>query len=263
MIPIYFINLESRPDRRDFMERQFSDLGLSAERVAAVTPDDLSADELASSCDPDSSTFLRPVELACSLSHERAWRMLLSGPSEHALILEDDAKLSRAMPAFIDALGTPPEGLIRVETTGRRLRVLPSTRQVTADVTLRPFRSTESGACAYIISRAAAHTMIASSLHHRLQVDYALYCPLRSPIASHHRVLTDPALSIQLGNLGAPHEGVSASDIDSGRPIMHRYRSAHPWRYRLDDIGLRVRRTVDHFAYLPRGLRRKSIAFLQ
>ena len=38
MIPLYYVNLASRPDRREFMDAQFARVGLAATRIEAVTP---------------------------------------------------------------------------------------------------------------------------------------------------------------------------------------------------------------------------------
>lgn len=43
MLPIFFINMASRPDRLQHVEQQLDALGLTATRVEAVTPRDFSA----------------------------------------------------------------------------------------------------------------------------------------------------------------------------------------------------------------------------
>ena len=262
-LPIFFINLDFRPDRRAFMEGQFASLGLEGERISAVTPKDLSAEEIAASCNPHYRNYLRPVELACSLSHEKAWRAFLATHATHAIIFEDDAVLSSRLPEFLADLGPPRFGLIRFETSSRRLRILPPVQQVGSVATLRPFRSWEGGCGGYIISRSVAELLIASGQHRSIHVDIALHCPFRSVVPSSERVLSDPGFCIQLINMAEPEPSLTRSDINTAEPAPHLYRAEHPWRWRLDDARRRLQKTLDHIANLPRGLERKTIPFIE
>ncbi len=53
-IPVYYINVASRVDRRQFMEEQFARLGIAAERVDAVTPLEVSDARMAAHQHPAS-----------------------------------------------------------------------------------------------------------------------------------------------------------------------------------------------------------------
>src|SRR5690349_706446 len=104
--PIYYINLRDRTDRRAFMQGQFAKLGLDAVRVDAVSIASLTSEQLTLYCDESSSHYLRPPAAACTLSHVKCWEAFLAipGSPQWALILEDDAVLSGALPAFLDDL---------------------------------------------------------------------------------------------------------------------------------------------------------------
>jgi glycosyl transferase family 25 len=101
---IFYLNLQSRTDRRAAMERQLSELGLRARRIEACTPENLSPRALELYCTPSRARFVSPRELACTLSHRMAWQTIIATNVASALILEDDALLSRRLPAHLPAL---------------------------------------------------------------------------------------------------------------------------------------------------------------
>jgi GR25 family glycosyltransferase involved in LPS biosynthesis len=86
-VGIYYINLASQEDRRDFLEQNIqahNRLDWPCTRIDAVNKDSAQVME----AKYDSS--LRHGEIACFLSHRNAIELSLSAES-HALILEDDA----------------------------------------------------------------------------------------------------------------------------------------------------------------------------
>ena len=86
--PVYYINLDRRPDRRSEIEAEFAAYGLRAERVAATDGKRVFA---AVDCAPGN---LRAAETACSVSHLRAIRQWLeTGAGDCAVIAEDDLSL--------------------------------------------------------------------------------------------------------------------------------------------------------------------------
>lgn len=88
-IPSFCINLDSRPDRWEFIRDQFDLLNWPVNRVSAV----------AASYPPDFDfrkrwTFgetLKPGQMACMESHRRAWKMAADQGCDVAAIFEDDA----------------------------------------------------------------------------------------------------------------------------------------------------------------------------
>lgn len=265
-IPIYFINLASRPDRRRFMEEQFDSLGLQAERIEAVTPDDISQSDLETYCDSRNRQWMPPKALSCNLSHERAWQRMLEDGHGSALILEDDAILSRSLPEFLAALdgATAPYSLIRIETKINPVGVLPVDTMLTETIALRRCRSTNSGAAGYVIRADLAQELIGSVEMRVLLIDGLLYHPF-IPIARKLDVgYTDPALCIQLELSDRHAEPTAASNLRGPRD-KGIYARKHPirrfGRKVLSWFTIDARSAWDHFYWSRRGLEMKVIPF--
>ena len=91
-INILVISVATATSRREMQLHQLEQLGLSGEIVDAVTPDDLTAAELGNY----RFSWARPLsngEIACALSHRKAWGIAAKSNSP-TLILEDDVLLS-------------------------------------------------------------------------------------------------------------------------------------------------------------------------
>ena len=176
MVPIYYINLDTRPDRRDFMERQFRELGLSATRLTATSPATLS---LAPSSvkHPDMAVRepMTATELACLESHSRAWRAVAEGDAPFALIFEDDLLLSRQLGKFLKALAPSPEwDVLRLETNFHSVRV-GSMPVMAGGFEARRLMQPQSGAGAYIVTREAARSYLASDYFRAVPADTLVY----------------------------------------------------------------------------------------
>lgn len=264
MLPIYYINVAARTDRRAHMEAQLSRLGLVGLRIEAVTPADLSNIDRDRYCNPARPHFLRPSELCCTLSHVAAWRMFLQSGAEQALILEDDVELDDALPAFLAEASSIDADLIRIETTGATTRVFPVSDVGRSGIAIRGFRSTPMGSAGYLIRAGAARRLVDDErLRHR-QMDLALYSPFAEPGRSLSRVLTDPALCRQLNMTGQNQLAVARSDI-AGVASEHHVARARPLRHlflaRVRRVGAGLRNAIDHMLCLPRGLTRKVVGF--
>lgn len=174
-IPVYWINLAARTDRRAFMERQFARLGMDATRIEAVTPGEISAEDLDRYCHPRHLRWMKPTEVACTLSHLKALRQFLETSSPFALILEDDIALSTRLPAFLAApeLANLDFDLLHVETGEQRVRVLTETR--IGDVEIVRYLGYDPGAAGYVVSRRGAQRVIADRRTRRLPFDQALF----------------------------------------------------------------------------------------
>jgi glycosyl transferase, family 25 len=264
VLPIYFINLATRPDRRAFMEAQLSSLGLAGIRIEAVTPADLSVEETAAYCDAGKPFHFRPRELSCTKSHERAWETFVAAGHDRAVILEDDAQLSSRLPNFLKDIADVDFDLIRIEETGRRLRVFPKVATTASGIELRPFRSTPMGASGYIRKASAARLLLGHPGMRERQTDLAIYSPFKQPGASLGRVQTFPGLCRQLGHRTWDSQSVGRSDIDlvhephsvSSR-LSLRSRAIRAWR-NLQDGWLNAK---DHIAVKKNGLVRLEAPF--
>lgn len=244
-ISIVYINLESRPDRRAFMERQLSALGLSARRIEAVTPTDIGAEELERYCGKSAVRPMAPPELACAMSHVRAWQA-----DRWTLVLEDDAMLSPRLPAFLRAFAeNPPDvDVVKLEIHYRTwLRALPPSGEL-AGVRLHRFRTTVFGCACYLISPRGARYLTGREDLFREQIDVTMFRVLAMPARGLRTVIADPALAQQLPKTG-PNAGEARSDIARSRS-----QNRAP-------ISFEIAKVVDHLWHLPQGLHRRSIKF--
>lgn len=98
-VNILIINLKKSKDRLEFQKKQFAKLGLHFEVLEAVSVVDLSErqyQELGFGWQRP----LRKVEVACFLSHQKAWEKIVKD-QKPALILEDDAVLGSHLPELL------------------------------------------------------------------------------------------------------------------------------------------------------------------
>jgi glycosyl transferase family 25 len=193
---IFYINLDRRPDRREFMAAQLAGLGLAGERIAALTPRELTPEQLSRFCDPVRGGRLTPVTLSCKLSHIAALEAFLATEARYGLVLEDDAILSPRLPDFLAALEADPQtiDLLRLETSLRGIRFRRIERRLAGVALVRPL-SWEGGAAAYVVSRAAAEQHIRDPRMRRRN-DLSLFDPFRGTMLGGLRQ-TDPGLCIQ------------------------------------------------------------------
>jgi len=194
----YCINLDRRPDRRAFMEAQFSALGLGVERLQATTPDTINDEEIAPYSLAEVVEFLSPTEIAISISHFRVWKRMLDRGQRQVLVLEDDVGLSCLLPSFLAAL--EKEGtefsVLRLETRQKPVLLHPRRERGPSGFAFHLPLSFEPGSGAYIISAAAAGRILASPKRFSLPLDDILFS-LKSPFRDRSRLrVAVPALAI-------------------------------------------------------------------
>jgi hypothetical protein len=176
-LPVFFINLRNRPDRRTFMEQQFAKLGIAAERIEALTPGDLSPTERAAALSPEQPWAISPLTLACALSHRRAWQTMRAQRHSSALILEDDVVMHPSIDGFLrpDVLGTMGVGLLHLETGRRPVRLGSRPMGSIDGVPVRPILTSHPGAGAYILNARIADASIADPAAVTMEVDRYLF----------------------------------------------------------------------------------------
>lgn len=178
------------------METQLRVLGLDAQRIEAVTPDDIAAELLDRHTSRRHLEHVKATELACSLSHLAAYRAFLASGEDFGLILEDDVVLGAAV---TDILAAPLAGLdlIRLETYLAPQHHWPMPARRIGQFALHLVDSQCKGAAAYIISRKAAESLLAAPSALSRQFDLMLFDPFRQPGARFKTVQLIPALAIQ------------------------------------------------------------------
>ncbi len=242
---VLIINLARSTERMNFQRSQMAALGLACRRVEAVTADK------AAQARPKSywerwERPMRPAERACLLSHVAAWERVAE-TGRPALILEDDAVLSRRVPAVLAALEAMP-GLdhVTLEVRKRRKLLGRAARPVVPGVVLRQLYQDRSGAAAYVLSPLGAAKLLARAERGGALAD-ALIC--RSYELESWQV--EPACAVQLDRCpayGIPAPIATASTIDGAGKTA---RSA--------GAGYRLRRIL---AQLRMGGRQLSRAFV-
>lgn len=174
---IFYINLDRDTDRRDYLEAQLARAGLSAERVSALTPGDLDPALIAMACDATRRPFVTPAELACLMSHRKAWGFVVARNLPFALILEDDAMLSPRVAEF--AAEAPmlvrDADVLRVETDHPGLRVGPPLKRGTKIVQVHRLYGYDWGGAGYIVTRQGAEKLLGPLARYDLAVDSLLF----------------------------------------------------------------------------------------
>lgn len=113
------INLPKDKERRAFQEVQLSKLGLDYEIVDAISTNDITSATYQKHED-DWQRPLRSVEIACYFSHQSLWKKIIE-TNEPALILEDDALMSKCVPDILKYLSTLKSvDYVTLEVRGRK-----------------------------------------------------------------------------------------------------------------------------------------------
>ena len=115
---ILIINLKQSTERLAQQQQQFDRLGLLFERLPAVSLHDFNDEEynrLAFS----GQRPLKKAELACFLSHKKAWEYVLSA-NKPCVILEDDAVLVKDFAYILAELQQQDIDFVNLEVHGRK-----------------------------------------------------------------------------------------------------------------------------------------------
>lgn len=191
------INLDRSPERLAYMRGQLDRLGLKAERLAGV---DGSRIDLA----PYAASRLRPGEIGCFLSHRAAWQSLIDSDDERLLVLEDDVRLSAALPAVLaDLSWLRSEGEIgKLDTSGRTVALDSVERLAPQGRKAHMLCGEHMGGGGYIVSRKAAERLLQRSTQIREPVDVLLFGPDTIADPTHPVVQLVPAAVAQEKRFG-------------------------------------------------------------
>lgn len=89
----FIINLEKDTERKKYIVSQCMTFNLDCTVIPAVDGRKLSEDDLNKLIDPEKSRGMTRGEIGCSLSHYNIYKKIVDDNIQHALILEDDARL--------------------------------------------------------------------------------------------------------------------------------------------------------------------------
>ncbi|MBF7690179.1 MULTISPECIES: glycosyltransferase family 25 protein [Acinetobacter] len=157
---VFIINLEQCTDRLKQQETQFKKLGLTFERLPAVSIEEISTK------DYERLAFngqrpMKQSELACFLSHKKAWTAVIEANAP-CLILEDDAVLVRDLKNILHDVATLKNiDVVNLEVHGRKKMI---SKQCVATVAqnyhLFELYQDRSGAAAYILFPSGANKLL-------------------------------------------------------------------------------------------------------
>jgi glycosyl transferase family 25 len=158
-VQIFVINLPSAIERRKLQKDQLSKLDLEYKILDATSVEDISETTYKKHYF-DWQRPLRKTEVACYYSHRSAWDKVIKS-NKPALILEDDALLSRFLPKLLDNLHEIKNAdLITLENRSRKKFVSRSHLDIDCNSKLLRLYQDRTGAAGYILWPSGAHKLI-------------------------------------------------------------------------------------------------------
>ena len=156
---IYIINLPTAIERRQFQITQLSGFGLDYEILKATSIHDIS-DETYAKHYKDWQRPLRNTEVACYFSHRSAWQKIID-TNTPALILEDDALLSKCVPELLESFTNKKSvDLINLEAAGRKKFISKIGESISCNSKLFRLYQNRSGAAGYILWPSGAKKLL-------------------------------------------------------------------------------------------------------
>jgi glycosyl transferase, family 25 len=183
-IPIFVINLDRAPARLAHAAAELKRQGLNLQRVSAVDGLTLAPEEIASVYESGRSRFAYHVamqkgEIACFLSHRRAWEKCLDeSTAPFAVILEDDFELRGQLGEIIEAIEKktlPPWDVIKL--WGREKRAARRVAELTPSHALVRELMISKRTVGQIVSREGAAKLLAKTLPIFRPIDVQLQYP--------------------------------------------------------------------------------------
>jgi len=156
---ILVISLPNAKERRDFQQSQLSKLGLNFKFLDATSVNNLDAETYKQHYH-DWQRPLKETEVACYYSHRCAWNKVIQS-NQPALILEDDALLSKFVPALLEGLASKKNvDLISLENRGRKKFVSRSSEPLVCNSKLLRLYQDRTGAAGYTLWPSGAKKLI-------------------------------------------------------------------------------------------------------
>lgn len=182
LIPVWVINLKKRPDRLKAIGARLDELDVQWKRLDAVDGSNCPESDLKISKKYGEIGEISNGARACTASHHKFWKELISSKSKFGIILEDDVELSDDFKDLVCSLSWIPNNscLIKLEKAaankssklllGPELsNALGNTRQV------RRMYSRHCGTAAYLISSEGAEIALNWQKPFSVPVDHLLF----------------------------------------------------------------------------------------
>lgn len=202
----YVINLDRDPERMAQIERQGKQFSINWYRVPAVDKLDKRIAERAIRAQPGLLGFAMSAgAIAVFESHRKAWMLIVESGDSHGAVFEDDVVCSEELPQFLSAEWIPADcDVMKLETFLERATIRVRSHRVLGRRVVQLF-GRHLGACAYVISRAAAERLLIASKDFTDPVDEFLFNTQSMLFPSLRLYQLDPAPCVQ-GGLLKPHE---------------------------------------------------------
>ncbi|SDB80901.1 glycosyltransferase family 25 protein [Acinetobacter boissieri] len=175
---VFIINLEQCTDRLEQQTLQFQKLDLTFNRLAAVTVNEFSK-ETYERLAFQGQRPMKQSELACFLSHKKAWQTVLD-LKEPCLILEDDAVLVKDLKEILnDIKRLENTDFVNLEVHGRKKSVAKEPRYTVAtDYNLFNLYQDRSGTGGYVLFPTGAKKLLdcAEQTHPKLADEFIYGC---------------------------------------------------------------------------------------
>ncbi|MTI03061.1 glycosyltransferase family 25 protein [Roseibium sp. RKSG952] len=203
-IPIFLIGLERATGRARLMEQELQKAGLSATRVNAVDCDAATREDFLRDCSSEGPWgYFQTKDMACTLSHAKAWEAVIASGAEQALILEDDVFLTPELATWLDDPSWWPEDadIVRFERwRSTKLYVaLGRKRQSHLGREIRLMKSRHPGGAAYALTRKAAQHFLAQKPFD-ITLDGLLFNPSASAAARQINIYQVIPAMVEQGN---------------------------------------------------------------
>ena len=156
---IFVINLPSATERSNLQKDQLTKLGLEYEILDATAIEDISEDTYKKHYF-DWQRPLRKTEVACYFSHKSAWNRVIKS-KKPALILEDDAILSKTLPELLrNLINIKNIDIINLENRSRKKFVSKLYEDIACQSKLFRLYQDRTGAAGYILWPSGANKLI-------------------------------------------------------------------------------------------------------
>lgn len=229
-IPIFLINLDSRQDRLEVMQRRLSNLNVT--RIPAVLGTSLSREFRNQR---RIAKHLTQSEVGVYLSHESIWRKIVHEKLPLACVMEDDVLVSKEFPRFLDQSVWTVKNfdLIKLDNWPAPPGPIALDKKCmwARDRSIHRIRSTTYSAACYLVSLDGAKKLLEASSLIQHQVDVLLFAKEGDWMQKNLVYQLTPAVASQeQHHLSNP----SKSDIEQSRigetrepdddPVPHTFR---------------------------------------
>lgn len=194
--PIFIISLEDAIERRNAITQQLDHLGMSATIFNAVDGRKGLSPEHEALVDRKKALErvgrnLSGGEFACALSHQAIYRHIIDAELPGAIILEDDAILSKNFASFVNKRGYLLGSLIQMDHLDARVKPI---SKIVFSPGVRLFKLAENASLTtgYSISAEAAHYILRESSPISGLADWPCNLMPISPLATLPRIIDHP-----------------------------------------------------------------------